>query len=444
MRFTRLKKAIESGTLNNSTGTILTGSAGNTSSASLSGGHTKGKAQRHNPKHAKAPTQPKLDNRMKGKTPGLKAAYLQPKTADPVVKMEIDDGRDLRMRSGNNPSSVREDDNDDEDMPLAVKRGIALAKKRHADSNVVIQDIKRRKARVGDQNPVTAIGAGYSASGAPVGSHSTLNGDMEIVRVGRAGACSEVNGVAADRALRLSIGHHDPNAEKNRSILPEFKPTSDDLQLRTWDASIQPPYSCLKETANSKDNSKQTQAMATLLDRVSLSTTTPSPTAFPSIDTPSQRTNSTSDTISISSASPMASPVTKPVVPRNPPLRPTDTLCTRYPGFQSSTDNKWSWRHYRLPHIVITDMEPNSPRNWLNPGSPVAIGKAEREVNNALFGLGSRAFEQRSSLDSMREKKASHGEKDIKQHLEIPRVSLEENPQDRGKDSSSERYIVLE
>lgn len=70
--------------------------------------------------------------------------------------------------------------------------------------------------------------------------------------------------------------------------------------------------------------------------------------------------------------------------------RPPGNHYTRHPGMgeQISADSKT----YRLPNITVTDMEPNEPRNILDPDSLATKAPVERSVRHDLFGPNSDGF----------------------------------------------------
>ncbi|EEP75539.1 predicted protein [Uncinocarpus reesii 1704] len=426
MRFTRLKKTIENGALNSPAGTLFPGGTEGTARLSSSSSRGKGKAQSSAAKSVKTLEKGKLSSKAKSNIPTSRVGYLHPKIAEPVVKVEIDDDLSCySMGVGNNMNGIGEGD-DEEDIPLAIRRRSMLARKRHAESNFRFQDDKRRKVGSGDENSALAIHTGFPIS---TGFGGTFNSDMEIVGVGPAGHSDGLDWVVPHYVPQPQNGYQISSDAANQPVLPQFNTASTDLPLRAWQDVINPFNSSQAPTENFQGNN-WAQAIV------------PSQAAPSHISTSSHVEISPSDTISLSSTSSIDSPVIKPTVPKIAPLPQIDTFCTRYPGFQPAADDKWSWRQYQLPHIVITDMDPHSPRNRLSPHSSIAIGKTEKSVNNALFGSASAAFGRMPTMGGAQSH--SNKENDVKRYLEVPWVPAEENPKGQNKTEFSKEPIVIE
>ncbi|TPX26737.1 hypothetical protein DIZ76_012199 [Coccidioides immitis] len=417
MRFTRLKKAIESGALNSSTGTSLV--VEGAGSMPLSIGNRKGKAQPNAAKRAKATTKSKADSKAKSDAPKPGAGSSRPGAMDPVVKMETDDVRDYGIRDKNSVNIASNEDDDEDDIPLAVKRRAELARKRYGAVDGAAHEKKRRKIDFENQNLVSTVPIGFPSSEGRTCLNSMTGGELGSSGIAQASCFTGADWVGYIPQLQEGV-----QQSSFANMQPRLTTSS---PLRAWREGVRLSNPYQKYPASPEGNGSPTQLLPNM---DSFEVAASSQITCPSTSTMSQARDSHIDTISLSSTSSLTSPVIEPAASQVASLQQMDTLCNRYPGFQETTDKKWSWRQYRLPHIVVTDMDPHSPRNWLNPGSLVAIGKAEKAVNNALFGPGSPAFGRKLPLSRMQEAEAEGKGKDPKQYLEVPWVPLAENPRE--------------
>ncbi|KAI1932037.1 hypothetical protein LOZ65_000851 [Ophidiomyces ophidiicola] len=415
MRFTRLKRAIESGALNIPTGAILTGMMEGGSGLAAAGSHGKGKAAANKSggraKSASKVRNSKMTTTTTGRNPGdaAAAACRQRKAS---VKLETAaTGREehtanketilQRQACEGDENNGDYDDDDDDDVPLAIKRRMALSTKRPAAADLAAER-KRRKmgsgsdecslSRVGGITsdveiiavaPVTAAAAGSgSSNGWGAAAFTTMGGRDETL--------------FRELPLRPWPGHHHHQHNKNKNsqgwrLAQEHAVTSSDPPV--------PPAPLLARASDpAEQNNKNHHNIA----------------------------SSPGDTISLASSS-------------------SSSLMDR-PFDNNNNAGLPAWRPARVPQIVITDMEPHAPRNWLNPRSAAAIGKAEQAVNLALFGPGSQAFRRVAAVvvpgrgrgEGGDEGEGERAGEAVRRYLAVPWSAVEENPR------RAREYIVIE
>ncbi|KAI1973137.1 3'-5'-exoribonuclease [Ophidiomyces ophidiicola] len=373
--------------------------------ASKSGGRAKSSSKVNNSKMTTTTT---TTGRNPGDAAAAAAACRQRKAS---VKLETATGREeytankekiLQRQAcdGHENDGDYEDDDDDDDVPLAIKRRMALSTKRPAAADLAAES-KRRKLGLGDDEcSLSRVGG--------------ITSDLEIIAVApvtaaAAGSGSSSNGWGA--AAFTTMGGRDETLFR-------------ELPLRPWPGHHQ------------QNKNKNTQGWRLAQEHAVTSSDPPVPRAplLARASDPAEKNNknkntiasSPGDTISLASSTSSSSSL---------------SLMDRRYDDDSNNAGLAAWRPARVPQIVITDMEPHAPRNWLNPRSAAAIGKAEQAVNLALFGPGSQAFRRAPAGVPERGRGVGEGERAgeaVRRYLAVPWSAVEENPR------RAREYIVIE
>ncbi|PGH13260.1 hypothetical protein AJ80_06369 [Polytolypa hystricis UAMH7299] len=333
MRFTRLKKTIESGSLNISPETAFTGSLPDT----LKTSKTRGKAK---PKRKTAVPKPKPEATVKKEVEAdmdpTSNANLYPMAMRPrpvkaeTNQMDIDDDpNDAVIKYASSGGSEYEadgieSDGDDDDIPLAKKRKAAMMVARHVSS---------KKLKTEEDASMLSGGAAVSLNNAEatVGA-SGLVQTMDRNAAGYEDATLTVHRNAEQTGVDLGMTEIDTHLFDDDRMMaspfefrPREKPKAHD-GLQSTQRSTQFHYDPARYIVRYMDDDDLTMA----------------------------------------------------------------TQYRRHPAMAATSER--TWMGYRIPTITVTDTEPLSSRNHITPHSTRALDPHQQALNQLLFGPNSSAF----------------------------------------------------
>ncbi|KAI2009022.1 3'-5'-exoribonuclease [Ophidiomyces ophidiicola] len=373
--------------------------------ASKSGGRAKSSSKVNNSKMTTTTT-------TTGRNPGdaaAAAAAAACRQRKASVKLETATGREeytankensLQRQAcdGHENDGDYENDDDDDDVPLAIKRRMALSTKRPAAADLAAES-KRRKLGLGDDEcSLSRVGG--------------ITSDLEIIAVAPVTAAAAGSGSSSSNgwgaAAFTTMGGRDETLFR-------------ELPLRPWPGHHQ------------QNKNKNTQGWRLAQEHAVTSSDPPVPRAplLARASDPAEKNNKNKNTIASSPGDTISLASSTSSSSLSLMDRPS------YDDDSNANAGLAAWRPARVPQIVITDMEPHAPRNWLNPRSAAAIGKAEQAVNLALFGPGSQAFRRAPAGVPERGRGERAGEA-VRRYLAVPWSAVEENPR------RAREYIVIE